>query len=244
MGLRTNTAASGTKEVASYPCVIHGHEVLLIDTPGFDDTNMPDFEVLDRIGNFLKNQMAEGIQLTGLVYIHNITNNRWKGSNMKNLQMFRNLTGDAKMENVVLLTSFWDYPGDMREREQWERELRGSPSTAFGLLEYYKATYMRHYNSKSGVERVLMHLLQRSPIWTQLQDEIRSGKAILETRAGAEIDREIPKLTQQYQEGIAAAQLEYRRALKASKFLAVEHRVKPNGSLTIHRGQNDGGLSP
>jgi predicted GTPase len=45
---------SCTRDVdEAQPFMIDGREIRLIDTPGFDDTTVPDSEILGRIGRFL-----------------------------------------------------------------------------------------------------------------------------------------------------------------------------------------------
>jgi hypothetical protein len=48
------------------------------------------------------------VKLSGLVYLHRITDNRMAGSPYKNLRMFGNLCGDSATARVVLVSTMWD----------------------------------------------------------------------------------------------------------------------------------------
>ena len=45
---------SCTSEVAYSNCTIDGRRVILIDTPGFDDTNVSDADILEGIAAYLR----------------------------------------------------------------------------------------------------------------------------------------------------------------------------------------------
>lgn len=80
----------------------------LVDTPGFDDTNKKDVEVLREIASWLVVSANNDILLSGLVYLHPMTDNRFRGSAMRNLYMFKKLCGERCLPSVVLATTMWD----------------------------------------------------------------------------------------------------------------------------------------
>lgn len=67
------------------------------------------------------------VKLTGILYLHRITDNRMSGSPLKNLRMFGKLCGDSAMSKVVLVTTMWQNLlgntdlGDEREKELKEK---------------------------------------------------------------------------------------------------------------------------
>ncbi|KAJ3553263.1 hypothetical protein NP233_g12686 [Leucocoprinus birnbaumii] len=85
-----------------------GRNIVLIDTPGFDDTTRTDMEILNMISEWLKKTYESKIKLSGLIYLHRITDNRMAGSPYKNLRMFGELCGDLVMTQVVLVTTMWE----------------------------------------------------------------------------------------------------------------------------------------
>ncbi|KAF8159712.1 hypothetical protein B0H34DRAFT_415061 [Crassisporium funariophilum] len=99
----------------------YGDRIVLVDTPGFDDTNRSDMEILEMIGTWLKKTYEHKILLAGILYFHRITDNRMSGTPHRNLRMFGQLCGDKAAHKVVLVTTMWDrvqeHLGNMREEE-------------------------------------------------------------------------------------------------------------------------------
>ncbi|KAF8905759.1 P-loop containing nucleoside triphosphate hydrolase protein [Gymnopilus junonius] len=84
------------------------HPIVLVDTPGFDDTFETDFTILEKIAEWLKNSYKEGAKLGGVIYLHDISAPRFfSGTARRNLQMFRSLCGEDVLDNVVLGTTKW-----------------------------------------------------------------------------------------------------------------------------------------
>jgi hypothetical protein len=93
--------------VASYPLRYLGTDIVLIDTPGFDDTNKSDSEVLRILYTWLKTNYANGRKLNAIFYLHNITDKSMRGSSLSNLHAFKRLCGDGFFTSVLLGTTFW-----------------------------------------------------------------------------------------------------------------------------------------
>ncbi|KZP32036.1 hypothetical protein FIBSPDRAFT_775451 [Athelia psychrophila] len=81
--------------------------VVFVDTPGFDDTEKTDVEVLAMIADWLVTVYKEKAKLVAIIYLHRINENRMGGSLMKNLQIFSNMCGRQAMPNVVIVTTMW-----------------------------------------------------------------------------------------------------------------------------------------
>jgi hypothetical protein len=64
------------------------------------------------------------VKLSGLVYLHRITDNRMAGSPYKNLRMFGNLCGDDAASRVVLVSTMWERLADQKVGETREVQLR------------------------------------------------------------------------------------------------------------------------
>lgn len=86
-------------------------EIILVDTPGFDDSDydgFDDFDVLEELAAWLEFPGYENARLSGLIYLHRITDNRIGGKAAKNLEMMEALVGVENMGNVVLVTNRWE----------------------------------------------------------------------------------------------------------------------------------------
>lgn len=85
----------GTEKVEDYVFQLDQYIVHLIDTPGFDDTDKSDSETLAEVAIWLANSYRSQIRLTGILYLHRITDNRLGGCAMKNLKMFKKMCGQC-----------------------------------------------------------------------------------------------------------------------------------------------------
>ena len=67
-----------------------------------------------------------GIKLSGIIYMHRISDFRVGGVSRRNLSMFRKLCGDETLRNVALVTNMWSEVTSERGAAR-ERELRTDP---------------------------------------------------------------------------------------------------------------------
>jgi hypothetical protein len=119
---------SCTQQVRAYGC-IHpdgsGRKVIIVDTPGFDDTYRFDFDVLKDLAKWLAKTLVfrfvfkflsfmgrlrfrKRITLSGILHFHSIEESRMRGSSIRSLQMFQALCGENALCNVVFTTTYWD----------------------------------------------------------------------------------------------------------------------------------------
>lgn len=82
-------------------------KVHLIDTPGFDDTNRPDVEILQEIVFWLSSAYDNGFFLDGIVYLHNITLPRFDQHSRRSLEILKALLGRQNYKSVYLASTFW-----------------------------------------------------------------------------------------------------------------------------------------
>ncbi|KZP04215.1 hypothetical protein FIBSPDRAFT_767786, partial [Athelia psychrophila] len=99
--------------------------VILIDTPGFNDTNRSDIEILAQIAGWFVKVYKKNVPLSAIVYLHRISDNRMVGAPFKNLQMFAGMCGQETMPRVILGTTMWGetMPATGARRE---KELKGT----------------------------------------------------------------------------------------------------------------------
>ncbi|KAJ3570078.1 hypothetical protein NP233_g4640 [Leucocoprinus birnbaumii] len=81
--------------------------VVLVDTPGFDDTSRSDLEILETIAEWFKTVPDGRGRISGIVYLHRITDPRMTHTVVKNFDMFQRLCGERFFEKVVLATTMW-----------------------------------------------------------------------------------------------------------------------------------------
>lgn len=119
---------SCTQQVRAYGC-IHpdgsGRKVIIVDTPGFDDTYRFDFDVLRDLAKWLAKTLVfrfvfkylffmgrlryrKKITLSGILHFHSIEESRMRTASIRCLQMFQALCGENALRNVVFTTTYWD----------------------------------------------------------------------------------------------------------------------------------------
>lgn len=95
----------------------------MVDTPGFDDDDQTDSEVLKKLVDWLVSTYRSGQRLNGILYLHRITDTRMRGSSLRNLKMFKELIGDEFYENLTLGTTCWSLI-DSKSALERENELK------------------------------------------------------------------------------------------------------------------------
>ena len=93
---------------------------MLVDTPGFNDTNRPNTEILRNLLEWLEQSYRKGVRVTGILYLHPITSVRMMGTDVLSLSMLQQLCGTTCFSNICLGTSKWGLidaeTGERRER--------------------------------------------------------------------------------------------------------------------------------
>ncbi|KAF8181512.1 hypothetical protein BJ912DRAFT_979725 [Pholiota molesta] len=162
----------------AYPFDLDGQMISLIDTPGFDDTNLSDASVLNMIAAYLSYSYDQGKRLAGIVYMHRILDNRVGGISARSFRMFRNLCGDASLRNIVITTTMWDQVegpiGEQREKELASKD-------AFFKLAIDKGARLgRHDNTLASAQTIIRSIIQNhtSPVTLRIQESFAAGKEL------------------------------------------------------------------
>ncbi|GIZ37350.1 hypothetical protein CKM354_000080000 [Cercospora kikuchii] len=198
----------------------NGRKIFLIDTPGFDDTNRPDIEVLKDVAFFLSQTYRQAIQLTGIVYLHKITDNRMSGSSVRNLSMFKQLCGESVYPHVVLATTMWSYldksPVLHEEGERHMKELIARPDW-WGFMHDRGSKVVRHTGERESALRIIDSLIESRDrnMTLNIQRELVVEELSLEkTGAGREAEKEIQDAKVKWEEQVKTLQDDYETALK------------------------------
>ena len=198
--------------------MFEGRRVFLIDTPGFDDTHRSDTDVLTDVACFLSTWYQNRILLTGIIYLHRITDPRMAGSALKNLSMFQKLCGEHYFNNVVLATTMW---GSLQGEglstatgEERERELVLNPRF-WGAMYQRGSRIMRHMGKRESALGIISYLASLRSGVLNIQDEmVNQGKKVSDTAAGKEVERDLQAAKEQYKKDIAELHKNHEDALK------------------------------
>ncbi|KAH9829192.1 P-loop containing nucleoside triphosphate hydrolase protein [Rhodofomes roseus] len=178
-GLQSETAAVERTE----PFQVGSQRVVLVDTPGFDDTMKSDRDVLTVINDYLARLHWEHIKIQGIIYLHRITDNRMGGTALRNFKMFQAMCGHDAMRNAIIVLNMWDQVGK-EVREARMAELRDSDIFFKPAVEA-GARVLPHDSTPSSAVAILTCLLERKPVSLQIQVEtVDDHMAIAQTAAG------------------------------------------------------------
>ncbi|KAL8870259.1 MAG: hypothetical protein Q9174_003654 [Haloplaca sp. 1 TL-2023] len=206
---------SCTQHVDEFPCIIAGRQVILVDTPGFNDTFLSDTDVLTILVDWLKeSDKDKEWQFSGIIYLHSIQEPRMYGPSLENLRMFRRLCGTDNLKNVILTTTKW---GITPEQDALAREEELCSNDEFwGLMIKAKSLVRRFDDTQASASSLVEEVLRTgSESFTpQIQHEIDEGKTLLQTEAGAYLNQALLKQEKKYQDEVKALKEEQERALK------------------------------
>ncbi|KAK1223447.1 hypothetical protein PQX77_013686 [Marasmius sp. AFHP31] len=174
-----------------------GRQIVLIDTPGFDDTTRGDPAILAAVSTFFAELYRCGQRLAGIIYFHRITDVRMGRVALRNIELLGGLCGDDFLKNVAIVTTRWDEV-EPNVGEARERELRENNTFFKPLLE--KGAHMfRHDKLQSSAQGVLLHLLEGVPQPLLIQTElVNDCKDLADTSAGAVLICESQMLAKEY----------------------------------------------
>jgi len=190
---------------------LDGRWVTLIDTPGFDDTDLSEVEILKLISGFLAEHYSRGAILHGLLFFHRISDIRVGSVSRRSFSLFRNLCGDA-MRNVAFVTTMWDKV-TLAEGEAREIELGNDPRFFRPTLDQ-GAFMIRHDNTIESARDIIRRIFSNHPIPLDIQiDLVEKKRTLFTTNVGRvfadEVDqsaewfvKKIKKVTQYMDETI------------------------------------------
>ena len=102
---RTLIGDAGAAKVQFYQ--ISETDVHLMKTPGFDDTNNSDREILETMAKARVDAFKDEAEIQGALNVRPVTKARMKGSGMKNLRMFKKVLGTRRMARCQLVITKW-----------------------------------------------------------------------------------------------------------------------------------------
>ncbi|KAJ2914648.1 hypothetical protein MD484_g5747, partial [Candolleomyces efflorescens] len=159
--------------------------LLLVESPGFDNSEHGEFEVLRQIAVWLASAYGDDAHIAGLVYLHDIGKTRVGGTGVLSYDLFRQICGTNALNRVVMATTQWDtVAANPKAGQVREKELQES-FWAEALEE--GAHYMRVENPQDDVREVIEYILtkQFEAVVTKIQVElVQLDKRVAETGAG------------------------------------------------------------
>jgi hypothetical protein len=160
------------------------YHVHLVDTPGFDDSFKNDAEILDGIAEFLRQVHDQRGKLSGILYLHQITDARMRGSALKNLTMFQKLMGTRALTNCVLVTTKWGNV-DKAVGQAREEELLQDARFGWKNMVANRAQVARFEDTSESAIRIIQSVAGLRECVPKLTEELcYDKKKLKDTAAG------------------------------------------------------------
>jgi len=210
-------------EVEDFSFMWNSHiRVHLIDTPGFDDTKRKDTDVLRDIAGWMAVTYTNKIKLSGIIYLHRITDPRMGGTQMRNLTMFKELCGPKCFPAVTLATTFWGAidPATGADREQ---QLI-SNDEFWGYMAKKGSQVVRHSGTRNSAMDIVGAVVKRqTKIVLDIQnDMVNKGLDLDETLAGQSLNRELIEQRKKHQQEMKILEADMRKAIAEKDEESVE----------------------
>ncbi|KAM0302797.1 hypothetical protein ACHAO8_011571 [Botrytis cinerea] len=194
----------------------NGRRIFFIDTPGFDDTKICDTEILKTLVDFLASGYKSGIKLTGIVYLHRISDNRMPGSAVRNLEVFEALCGPDCFRNVALATTFWGSGPPPPQYLAFETQLQNTENFWKPMIKHGSRVF-RQNNGLQSAMAIVDHFLTLKPVVMQVQREIvDDGASLLDTEAGRRVNQDLLDYQDKIAEDLKIIQEKFERELEES----------------------------
>jgi GTP-binding protein EngB required for normal cell division len=224
---------SCTKEVESFTFMYSDKiRVHLVDSPGFDDTNKSDADVLKDISNWMASSYKEKNQLlSGILMLHRVSDPRMTGGSMRNLQMFQKLCGPECFQVLTIATTFWSNPPEAKQAAA-EKELC---ENYWSDMLNQGATYVRHQGGIDSARLVLDVVIgKRKQTKTRIQAEmVDQGLDLNETSAGLQLSRDLIDAKTKHEQDLRDLQANHQAALSANDQSAASRYAGMEQSLNM-----------
>jgi hypothetical protein len=175
-------APRGTSKCEAFIARVGGEDVMVVDTPGFDDdtVGVTDADTLHQITKMLVKQYEMKIRLKGIIYLQRISDNRIGHSGRRALRILQEICGDSALENVILTTTRWGENHDGRDEERETHLLEH----IWNPLLRMRAGKQRYYGTPDSAIGIVQDLLGRDEVLLDIQKEIFDGRELGKTSAG------------------------------------------------------------
>ncbi|KAF5244738.1 hypothetical protein FAUST_2255 [Fusarium austroamericanum] len=173
--------------------------ITVVDTPGFDDTERSQADILAEITNYLAAQHLSGLPLRGILYLHKITENRMTRTSQDYLQLLQDIVGDDALKNVILVTTMWNTlrPEERKRAVHREQELLNN----FWSPMINKSAFVAQFNGTAASAYSLVYQLadQESVVLDIQKEIVDQDRSIIDTATGISLIRQLQKDHEAYQ---------------------------------------------
>ncbi|KAK0649146.1 P-loop containing nucleoside triphosphate hydrolase protein [Cercophora newfieldiana] len=141
-----------------------GQSIVLIDTPGFDDSVRTDLEILADIAKWLASQgFVRKHPLDGLILLHPATHAVVRRNETQRTRLLEKLLGDDAYSRVIIATTMWEN----LSAEEFMASVGGhmgrfGEQGVWANFRKKGATFMRHDNTEESAHKIIQHIVSKS----------------------------------------------------------------------------------
>jgi hypothetical protein len=194
--------------------------IALVDTPGFDDTNQTEIEILRRLSKWLSDSYELGHKINAIFYLHRITDQKMSGEATRNLRSFKKLCGPQCYSNIILGTTFWSQAhqsnAELARAERNEQELRTSDSFWKEMVDG-GSKMVRIPDTTAKARELLLDLCNLKPQVLEAQvEQVEQKKPFEELAAVRSINPEISRMEQEQAQRLRERQRQHEQEIAAA----------------------------
>lgn len=160
---------------------------MFVDIPGFSDTERNESETVHYISKLL----LKVPDITGILYLHRISDDRMLGSSVRHLRVFHAFCGSSCMRNVLILTTHWDRTprevGEARENELREHYWNELISNGARVMQFDTRT-------PECAQDITKSLMCNQPLKLAIQKQMEQHRTFEKTDVGRIVNEELQRL--------------------------------------------------
>lgn len=207
-----------TQEIGQYRFKWGGIRYVLVDTPGFDDSGRDDEDIFLQLAKWTARSFRAGQRMNGLLYLHPIISNRERGSEMRNLRMFKKICGEKNYANVVLGLTFCDQEEEKLIADR-QKQLVNTPEW-WGDMIARGSRIERIPLDRQGCIEMLSRFAPVEKLTLNIQSEVvEKGLAINDTEAAQTIahKQELEAIRTLEKRELASMRADFEQRMKLAK---------------------------
>ncbi|KAF2826259.1 hypothetical protein CC86DRAFT_417293 [Ophiobolus disseminans] len=206
-GIESSDVWVGTQDVGPSYVYVNNKWVQLIDTPGWDDTNRSDTEILKLIGQWLGKSFGAKQLLHGVILLQPINVTRVYGTGKQRNRLFEEICGISAFSNIVIATTM------SRSMEHWGAMIQGG------------ATVVKHDNTQQSALAMINVLLSKQAKPLLLQHELAlNDNHLANTSVGRQLTENMTAMNVNDQRRILELEAELRRSARDKAAMREEIR--------------------
>ena len=160
---------------------------------------MSDFDILRAIAKWLETVFENGQLLSGIVYLHRITDTRVAGSARRALNLFQRICGEDNYKNVILATTFWNSIVHCEETGVDREKQLLSNEGFWKCMKEKGAQTIRLARDYTMILPALMKMATKPLVTLRIQHEMNQGCNLEGTMAGLLIQDNSAKLNVEHE---------------------------------------------